>query len=122
MIEPVLITTHNQNGTIRHYAWSPHNYDIIVNSHPMIHPDYQQFITRVMNHITEHVEVYGIFYHMHTDFHSTVPMNDRGLTAYFCISFDHVVSPVFFNINVMNNFVINHPQYQTVYISQHLVL
>jgi hypothetical protein len=65
---------------------------------------------------------YGELYHTYTDFHSMTPMNNRGLNAYFSISFDHVVSPVFFNVIAMNNYVLAHPQHNTVYISQHIYI
>jgi hypothetical protein len=118
MTQPVLITTHNNNGITTHHAWSPLMFDInIIADHPLVHPDYQNFVNRVMNRINE--EMLGEVYHTHTEFHSNVYINNRGLHAYFSVSFDHVVSPVFFNQNQIHTYVNQFPGHNTIYVAQH---
>jgi len=137
MSVPVLVTTHHQNGTWNHFAWSSNQYDLNANGdhvghqiahvvqqqgHPLEHPSYQNFLQVVTNHVQNHLEQFGDIEHTHTDFHVQTPVGNRGPTAYFSISNDHVTSPVFFTLNAMANHVTNHPSHNTVYICQHLFL
>ena len=118
MTHPVLITTHNLNGIMTHHAWSPLMYDLNLNAeHPLMHPDYENFVNRVMNRINQ--EGLGEVYHTHTDFHVQHYLNIRGLHTYFSISFDHVVSPVFFNQNQIHTYVNQFPEHNTIYVATH---
>ena len=121
MTYPVIITTHNNNGIMTHHAWSPLQFDNNLNvDHPLLHPDYQNFVNRTMDHIIG--ENIGEFYHMHNDFHSNTYINNRGPSAYFSISFDHVISPVFFNQNQIHNYVNQFPAHNTIYVASHHVI
>jgi len=102
---------------MQHYAWSPLDYNPVVQGHPLMHPDYQAFVQRVMNHLQE--EHYGELYHTHTDFHSNILVNNRGATAYIVVSFDHVISPVFFNLNELQQYVTQFPVHNNIYFIQH---
>jgi hypothetical protein len=117
MAHPVLITSHFQNGQYEHYAWSPQFYDPNVGGHPLLHPDYQNFLVRVQNNIIN--EQFPDLYHTHTDFHCNTLLNNRGETVYIALSYDHVVSPVYFNIFDMNAHVMNNPSHNRICVVRH---
>ena len=117
MAEPVLITSHWRNNAMHHYAWSPAQYNGDVIGHPLMHPDYRNFVHQVLNNINENE--LGELCHTYTDFHSSTLLNNRGVTAYVCVSFDHVVSPVFFSVINLHSYVNQFPENNVVHIIPH---
>ena len=115
-MQPVIITSHNNHGTYHHYAWSP-VLPIFFDMHPLEDPNYRNFYNSVMNYITNQAHL-GEVYHTHTDFHCNTI--NRGPTAYFCIEYDHVISPVFFSVNTIHQHVDQFPDHNTIYVCQHV--
>ena len=115
-MNPVLVTTHLVDGYIRHIAWSPNNYfQDIINQHPLAAPVYRNFVTAVGQQINGASPIR----YTYTDFHCNEPNLNRGQNAYFCVSNDHVVSPVFFYVNEVHHYVQNHPVHHTIYVAEH---
>lgn len=117
-MNPVLVTTHIVDGHTRHIAWSPTNYfHDMPNQHPMTSAVYRNFFLNVTYSITEN-GMNPVRY-TYTDFHCNVPIAGRTNSVYFCIENNHVVSPVFFHVNEMHDYVQNHPLHHTIYVAEH---
>ena len=120
-MEPVIITTHYTNGEVHHIAWSPDQYHHHnINGHPLLNPNYQNFMNRVRNHVVD--QDMHVIDHTHTDFHCATLHNNRGPVAYFCVVNDHVVSPVFFTMAAVENYMNQYPMYHTIYVADHMFL
>jgi Fe-S cluster biosynthesis and repair protein YggX len=117
-MEPVIVTSHNVNGNMHHIAWSSyHFHQNMLNVHPLANPNHQNLINRIQHHIIE--QQMDPFEYSYTDFHCTTLLNNRGPLAYFCIINDHIVSPIFFTVIEINNYVIQHPNHPTIYVADH---
>jgi len=101
-MEPLVITSHLANAQFYHIAWTPYQFQPHNNVHPLANPSYQNFLNRIRNYIAEH-EIHQIE-HMHTDFHCTTVGNLRGDHSYFYVAQNHVVSPVYFSMNEINQY------------------
>ena len=90
----------------------------------------QELNANKMNYFTENIKLnetinnineneLGELCHTYTDFHSSTLLNNRGVTAYVCVSFDHVVSPVFFSVINLHSYVNQFPENNVVHIIPH---
>lgn len=108
VVAPVILVRFQGPLHVFYQAWSPRRYgpayqfDIIIegedNQHPMMNMEYTDFLHRVTDGLTldrENREE-GPFLDMTTDFHSTVPLDQRGETCFCILMKDTVFSPVFF--------------------------
>jgi len=117
-MEPVIVTSHNNDGQMYHIAWSPinyheHNLNIL---HPLVKANYENFSNRISNHIMEQ-QMEPIEY-THVDFHCNTPINNRGPLAYFCVRNNHVISPIYFTIQAVQDYVNQHPN-SVIYLADH---
>ena len=113
---PVVITAHEDGEHMLHIAWSPVVYQINDFGHPLATHSYENFSNRINMYIANN-NLHAIQY-TYTDFHSETLINDRGNQAYFTILNDHVISPVFFDVNAVHNHA-NLFHQDTLYIAQH---
>jgi len=108
---PVAVVRFSLNGIEQFRAWSPIQYYFIENNntalHPMFNIDYHAFMERLHLHLSEVFNVYGEVRSIHTDFHSHIPLHERGDTAYISLISVHLSSPVFFSQNTIN-YYLNH--------------
>jgi hypothetical protein len=106
---PVVVVRFSLNGIEQFRAWSPIHYDFIENKdtalHPMLNADYHTFMERLHLHLHQGLNVYGEVHSIHTDFHSHIPLHERGETAYISLIGSHLSSPVFFSQNTINYYL-----------------
>lgn len=105
VVAPVILARFQGPVHVFYQAWSPRRYgpayqfDLIIegedNQHPMMNMEYVDFLHRVTDRLNleqgEHP-----FVDMTTDFHSTVPLDERGETCFVIVMKDTIFSPVFF--------------------------
>jgi hypothetical protein len=107
---PVAIVRSELNGVQQFRAWSPLHYHFIENNdtalHPMFNNDYHHFMERLHEHLQQGIDVYGQTLEIHTDFHSHVSLENRGDTAYISIIGSHLSSPVFFQPDPINYYIL----------------
>jgi len=106
---PVVVVCSEMNGIEQFRAWSPIQYYFTENNdtalHPMFNADYHAFMERLHLHLHQGVNVYGEVRSIHTDFHSHIPLHERGDTAYVSLIGVHLSSPVFFSPNGINYYL-----------------
>jgi|LauGreDrversion4_2_1035121.scaffolds.fasta_scaffold04402_5 hypothetical protein len=114
VVAPVLLARFQGPQRVFYRAWSPrrygpvYQYDIIIegedNQHPMMNIEYVDFLHQVTDYLgvergqreDGQTEWGGIFLDMTTDFHSTVPLEERGDCCFIIFMGESVFSPVFF--------------------------
>lgn len=104
VIAPLFLARYQESNGVLFRAWSPrrygpaYTYDIVIESeddqHPAMNIEYVDALQRVMDEV--HGQSDLPFVDLTTDYHSPLPVEERGDTAYFVTLRGALFSPIFF--------------------------